>query len=76
MLNTLISFLAPAAASPAAVESSPPAVAPPAVRRPRARTQERSKSLRFALQVVGDALGFAVLFGGCWLTLQLMAMFV
>jgi hypothetical protein len=72
MLSSLISFLAPAAAPATAVETSPPAVASSAAGRPRARAE----SVRFALAVIGNAFGFAVLFGGCWLSLIVLRAFL
>lgn len=76
MQSSLISFLAPAAAPVRpgghSVETSPPAVAGP-VAAPR---RGRAKALRFGLAVVGNAFGFAVLFSGCWLALQILAAFV
>jgi hypothetical protein len=71
MLHTLMLFLAPAAPAQA-IENSPPAVAGPAVRRPWAA----AATLRLALQVAGNAIGFAALFAGCWLALQLLGAFL
>jgi hypothetical protein len=36
----------------------------------------RLASLRFLARVIGNALGFAVLFTGSWITLQLMQVFL
>jgi hypothetical protein len=68
MLQSLMLFLAPSAAPVQAVPSSPPAVARPAP----GRRRRLSASLGFALRVAGNAVGFAALFAGCWLALQLL----
>jgi hypothetical protein len=76
MLQSLMLFLAPAATSsadaPQAVQPSPPAVAVQALVEPG----RRLASLRFLARVIGNALGFAVLFTGSWITLQLMQVFL
>jgi hypothetical protein len=77
MFHSLMLFLAPAAAAPQAIETSPPAVAGPAAERPRVRMGGRAAgrvaSLGFALRVIGDAIGFAVLFAGCWFAVSVLA---
>jgi hypothetical protein len=72
MFQSLLLFLAPAAAAPQAIETSPPAVAGAAADRPAGRTA----SLVFALRVIGDAIGFAILFAGCWYLIALLAALV
>ncbi|MGK2927613.1 MAG: hypothetical protein ACSLE2_18525 [Lysobacterales bacterium] len=75
MFQSLLLFLAPAATAPQAIETSPPAVARRAAERPRpkGRVGGRVASLGFALRVIGDAIGFAVLFAGCWYLIALLA---
>jgi hypothetical protein len=73
MFHSLMLFLAPAATAPQAIETSPPAVAGPAAERPKARMGGRVASLGFALRVIGDAIGFAVLFAGCWFAVSVLA---
>ena len=73
MFHSLMLFLAPAAAAPQAIETSPPAVAGPAAERPGERGAGRAASLGFALRVIGDAIGFAVLFAGCWFAVSVLA---
>ena len=68
MLHSLMLFLAPSAAPAQAAEVSPPAVARPAP----GRRRNLLSSLGFALRVAGNAFGFATLFAGCWLALQLL----
>ena len=79
MFHSLMLFLAPAAA-PQAIETSPPAVAGLAAERPQYKAGERvggrTASLGFALRVIGDAIGFAVLFAGCWYLIALLAALV
>ena len=76
MLQSLTLFLAPAATplvnAPQTVQPPPPAVAGVAARRPGGR----AASLAFLARVIGSAVGFAVLFGGCWFTLQLLQVFL
>ena len=71
MFQSLMLFLAPEAVQTQATPTSPPAVARP-VRRPA----RGSVSLRLAASVVGNAAGFAVLLASCWMTLQLMEIFL
>jgi hypothetical protein len=69
MFHSLMMFLAPEAACQAqATPNSPPAVARPAGP-PPARNIAR---LRLIAAVLGNAAGFAVLMGGCWLVLVLI----
>jgi hypothetical protein len=68
MLHCLMMFLAPAAAVPQATTNSPPATLAPA-RRPLAH---RSLSWKLAFSVLGNAVGFLALLGGCWLALQVI----
>jgi hypothetical protein len=70
MLQSLMLFLAPTAAQ--ATQPPPPAVVRPEAKRPG----RRAAALRFLAQVIGNAVGFAALFGGCWLSLQLMQVFL
>jgi hypothetical protein len=78
MFQSLLLFLAPAAAAPQAIETSPPAVARRAAERPwpKERVGGRVASLGFVLRVIGDAIGFAVLFAGCWYLNALLAALV
>ena len=73
MFHSLMLFLAPAAATPQAIETSTPADAGPAAERPGERGPGRAASLGFALRVIGDAIGFAVLFAGCWFAVSVLA---
>lgn len=73
MFHSLLLFLAPAATAPQAIETSPPAVAGPVAERPKGRLAGRLAALGFALRVIGDAIGFAVLFAGCWYLIALLA---
>jgi hypothetical protein len=68
VLQSLMLFLAPSAAPVQAVLRSPPAVADPAPGRRRSLLS----SLGLALRIAGHACGFATLFAGCWLVLQLL----
>jgi hypothetical protein len=72
MFQSLMLFLAPAATSAQAVPISPPAVARPAAGRP----EGRAASWRFVARVIGDAIGFAALFAGCWFCVALLAALV
>lgn len=73
MLSSLISFLAPAAAPAPAIDTSPSAVARRVAARPRGRAESTRLRLAFAGRIIGDAIGFAVLFSGSWLALQVLA---
>jgi hypothetical protein len=79
MFQSLMLFLAPAAPSATrstratqAVQPSPPAVA----RLAPAEPGRRGPSIFFLARVIGSAIGFAALFSGCWLTLQLLQAFL
>jgi hypothetical protein len=80
MFQSLMLFLAPgtdpvATAVDSRAQSTQPS--PPAVARPTPLcARGRVPALCFCARVIGNALGFAVLFSGCWLTLQLMAVFL
>jgi len=75
MINSLAMFLATeshaAQALPRlqpATPSSPPASSMPA----RAPAPQAGSGLRLAVAVLGNAAGFAVLMGWCWLSLRLV----
>jgi hypothetical protein len=81
MFQSLMLFLAPAAAQAAnevadarqTLQPPPPAAALPAVSGPGAALPAgRLATLRFLATVIGNALGFAALLTGCWLTLRLL----
>jgi len=68
MLQTLMLFLASETAPAQATPISPPAVAQSAP----GRSFRRSFDWRFAAGVVGNAIGFGMLMGACWLGLGVM----
>jgi hypothetical protein len=72
MFHSLMMFLAPEAAQAQATPTSPPAVARPVRQRPA----RGIIMLQLVASVVGNAAGFAVLLASCWMTLQLMEIFL
>jgi hypothetical protein len=72
MFHSLMMFLAPEAAQAQATPTSPPAVARPVRQRPA----RGIIMLRLVASVVGNAAGFAALLASCWMTLQLMEIFL
>ena len=49
---------------------------PPAVARPAKPLINRRAEIRFAAAVLGNALGFGIIFAGCWFSIQLMQLLV
>jgi hypothetical protein len=72
MFHSLMMFLAPEAAQAQATPTSPPAVARPVRQRPA----RGIIMLQLVASVVANAAGFAVLLASCWMTLQLMEIFL
>lgn len=68
MLQTLMMFLAPAAAQPQATTNPPPAVSAPAPGSPVRGTLP----WKWVARVLSEAVGFLAMLAGCGLVLRLM----
>jgi hypothetical protein len=68
MLQTLMMFLAPAAAQPQATADTPPAAGAPAPVWP----VRRSVSWKWAARVLAEAVGLLAMLAGCGLVLRLI----
>jgi hypothetical protein len=67
MIQNLMLFLAPEPL-PQATPKSPPAVAAPA----EPLHRDRRNALRFGVRVLGNAIGFGILFAACWFSIRVM----
>lgn len=71
-MHSLFLFLAPETTPEQATMTSPPAIAGPA----RTAPGRGGLCLRRIAGIAGDMLGFAALFAGCWLFLQVLQAFL